>query len=148
MDEQIAMAPVDTGKSAGEGGTTGTRMAGTATQSRPDPAGLPIPAEHEDGPREIFQGVVRLVVDADGRTQPMLHFVDELGRKPQFRLLRLVGNYRDKGMDIWLGLREPLYLKELLLETEGVSRVNYDSGQLPEGEEPVLNVVLAEAVPQ
>ena len=104
MDEQIAMAPVDNGKSAGEGGTTGTRMAGTATQPRPSPEALQVPKEHEDGPREIFQGVVRLIVDANGRTQPMLHFVDELGRKPQFRLLRLVGNYRDKGMDIWLAL--------------------------------------------
>ncbi len=148
MDEQIAMAPVDTGKSAGEGGTTGTRMAGTAIQPRPGQVAVEIPEEHGDGPREIFQGVVRLIVDANGRTQPMLHFVDELGRKPQFRLLRLVGNYRDKGMDIWLGLREPLNLKELLLETEGVSCVHSDSGQQPEGDEAVLSVLLAEAVPQ
>ena len=148
MDEQIAMAPVETGKSAGEGGTTGTRMAGTATQPRPEPKALEIPKEDGDDSREIFQGVVRLTVNANGRTQPMLHFVDELGRKPQFRLLRLVGNYRDKGMDIWLGLREPLYLKELLLETEGVSQVSPVSPQGPDGEEAVLSVVLAESAPQ
>ena len=100
---------------------------------------------HDEAPDdEVYQGIVRLIVDANGRTERMLQFVDELGRNPQFRLLRLVGNYRNKGMDVWLGLREPLHLKTLLLQTEGVSRVMDPVDHQPEGDERALMVALAD----
>ena len=146
MDDQIATHAGNNGNSTEEiGSSASVRKAGTAEMPRADimPDG---PSEALD--EEIYQGIVRLIVDANGRTERMLQFVDELGRNPQFRLLRLVGNYRNKGMDVWLGLREPLYLKTLLLETDGVSRVTDPVEHQPEGDERALEVALAETKAQ
>ena len=55
-----------------------------------------------------------------GCIKEIVHFVRELRQKPELRLLRLVGNNKE-GVDIWLGLREPLHIKSMLPEIEGVS---------------------------
>ena len=78
----------------------------------------------------------------------MIRFVDRLCQNPHFRLLRLVGNNHQKeGMNIWLGLREPLCLKTLLLDMEGVCHVASPLGLGPTGHERLVNVKLAEVSP-
>ena len=146
MNDQIVTDAGNNGNSNEEiDSSVGARRAGTATVP---PAHI-IPDEHSEAiDEEIYQGIVRLIVDAQGHTERMLQFVDDLGRNPQFRLLRLVGNYRNKGMDVWLGLREPLLLKTLLLETEGVSRVTDPVEHQPEGDERALKVALSETTSQ
>lgn len=67
-----------------------------------------------------FEGTVRLNVEAHGCIKEIVHFVRELRQKPELRLLRLVGNNKE-GVDIWLGLREPLRIKSMLPEIEGVN---------------------------
>ena len=121
--------------------TVSARKAGSATLPEAD---IP-PQEHSENLDEaLYEGTVKLIVDAHGRTERMLQFVDELGRNPNFRLLRLVGNYQKKGMDVWLGLREPLHLMTLLRETEGVSLVMGDAEPQPEGDERALQVALVD----
>ena len=84
------------------------------------------PAEPVD-PREpnegFYEGTVRLMVTTPGKVSGLLAFVGELRQNPGFRLLRLVANQSREGMDIWLGLREPLLLRTVLLKIEGVSQV-------------------------
>ncbi len=72
---------------------------------------------------EMYEGTVKLTVETAGYIRAMIQFVDELRNNQHFHLLRLTANQRREGMDIWLRLREPLDLKSILLEIEGVSKV-------------------------
>jgi len=71
---------------------------------------------------DLYEGTVRVKVEAEGDIQHVVHFVQELRQKSQLRLLRLVSNSQ-KNVDILLGLREPVKLKDLLFEIEGVAEV-------------------------
>ena len=82
---------------------------------------------------DIFEGTVRLNIEANDCIRQIVSFVRELRQKPQFRLLRLVGNNRE-GVDIWISLREPLHLKKMLPQIEGVSLVTAQKAASPENE--------------
>jgi hypothetical protein len=97
-------------------------------------------AEIQD--EEVYEGTVRLNVEANGCIRQVVRFVRELRQKPQVRLLRLVGNNRE-GVDIWLGLREPLRLRKMLPEIEGVSIMATSLMQPSAGRERLLYVRLA-----
>jgi hypothetical protein len=62
----------------------------------------------------LYEGTVRLHVYPGGSLQRVLRFVDEIGKRPQFRVLRMSGNPQREGTEIDLGLREPLPLLETL----------------------------------
>ncbi|MCH7785912.1 MAG: hypothetical protein IIC22_00230 [Chloroflexi bacterium] len=104
-----------------------------ANQLNVEPA---IPAEDE-----IYEGTVRLNVEANGCIREVVHFVRELRQKPQLRLLRLVGNNRE-GVDILIGLREPLRLRTMLPQIKGVTIVSTSLGSSESGDERLLNVRL------
>jgi hypothetical protein len=72
----------------------------------------------------------------------LISFVSELRQNPQFRLLRLVANQDKEGMDIWLGLREPLPLESVLLGLLGVAEVTASGETALEGKERLLRVTL------
>ena len=92
----------------------------------------------------LYEGTVKLSVEAEEHVRQVIRFVDALRQKSDFRLLQLVGNYKE-GVGIWLGLRSPLRLKEVLLQMESVSQVDAPSWQDMDGSEPMLKVRLAEA---
>lgn len=92
----------------------------------------------------VYEGTVKLRVEAEEHVRQVIHFVDALRQKSDFRLLQLVGNYKE-GVGIWLGLRSPLRLKEVLLQMEGVSQVDAPGWRDLDGSEPMLKVRLAEA---
>ena len=71
---------------------------------------------------DLYEGTVRVKVEAEGDIQHVVHFVQELRQKSQIRLLRLVSNSQ-KNVDILLRLREPVKLKDLLFEIDGVAEV-------------------------
>ena len=70
----------------------------------------------------------------------------QLREKPEFRLLRLSNNPLG-GVDIWLGLRQPVSLRIILLGVEGVADVTLDEEtETPNADaEPVFNVLLRAA---
>lgn len=105
----------------------------TNNQLNVDPV---IPAEDE-----VYEGTVRLNVEANGCIRQVVHFVRELRQKPELRLLRLVGNNRE-GVDILIGLREPLLLNKMLPQIEGVTIVSTSLGSSESGGERLLNVRL------
>ena len=72
---------------------------------------------------ELYEGTVRLMVASSGPVKNLLNFVGELRQNTLLRLLRLVASQRSESMDIWLGLREPLYLITVLGDIPGVSQV-------------------------
>ena len=92
---------------------------------------------------EVYEGTVRLNVEANICVRRMLGFLGELHQKSQLRLLQLVGDHK-KGVDIWLGLKEPLCLKKTLLDIEGVSQVSAPLERSPNGHERLLIVRLKE----
>ena len=99
------------------------------------------PAEPEDEQTAEFEGTVRLNVEAPGCVREIVQFVRELRQKPQLRLLRLVGNNRE-GVDIWLGLREPLKLGTILPEMEGVTIISKSLEHVGGQDERLLSVRL------
>jgi len=96
---------------------------------------------------EVYEGTVRLVVEAGGSIRNMIRFVDELRQNSQFHLLRLVANQHGdgkEGMDILLRLREPILLKQALRQFVEVSAVEEPAKPSPEGDEHSLLVYLSE----
>ena len=91
--------------------------------------GVAAVAEPEAQDMDLYEGSVRLKVEAEGDVQQVVHFVQEIRNRSQLRLLRLVSNTQ-KDLDILLGLREPTRLKDLLGEIEGVTEIT------PVGDEP------------
>jgi hypothetical protein len=95
--------------------------------------------------RDVYEGTVRLAVTTPGPVRSLINFVSELRQNPQFRLLRLVASQdKEGGMDIWLGLREPLLLETVLMEMPGVAEVTAPSEAAPEEKECLLRVTLHE----
>ena len=111
-----------------------------------DVAGIPAKASLEsdgDADSGVYEGTVRLRVQANQSIQQLSQFVRELRQTPRLRLLRMNGNQKG-GMDIWLGLREPLRLKKILEEMAGVSQVGVPLDSRPNDRERSLLVLLEE----
>ena len=105
-------------------------------------AGL-APGQTQQLPGEVvYEGTVRLTVAAPGRIRQVIRFVDQLCCNPHLRLLKLVGNHRTEGVDIWVGLREPLQLRPLLLGMESADGVETPFGYGPNGSERLVEVRL------
>ena len=83
-------------------------------------------ANRDDG---VYEGIVTLStrVDTSGVLQ-MVHFVAELRRRSEFRLMRLLQN-ADGVTDILLALREPLHMKEILLQIPLAARPRNTVGE-------------------
>ena len=79
-----------------------------------------VPAAPAPVDLDLYEGSVRLKVEAEGDVQQVVQFVQELRNKSQLRVLRLVSNTQ-KDLDILLGLREPTKLKDVLGEIVGVT---------------------------
>ena len=93
---------------------------------------------------ELYEGVVRLSLEAASSLRQVMQFVSQLRQNPQFRLLRLAANQSSKdGMDIWLSLRQPTYLKKVLLGMAGVSQVNAPTQPDAKSPERLLTVWLS-----
>lgn len=97
----------------------------------------------DDPDDEVYEGMVRLSVEANQSSRQVVQFVRELRQKPQFRLLRMAGSHKE-GVDIWVGLREPLCLKKILPQIQVVSQVSDPPGGSPQGEERSLSIRLTE----
>ena len=82
--------------------------------------GEPVQFEADKG---LYEGTVRLNVQAKGNMGPVVAFTQRLREMPEFRLLRLANN-NSGGVDIWLALREPLDLRRMLDEMECVAHVS------------------------
>ncbi|MFH1141870.1 MAG: hypothetical protein V1724_09500 [Chloroflexota bacterium] len=95
------------------------------------------------GSDETYSGTVQLAVPVGNSSSQALHFVDELCRHPSLRLQRLLGS-PNEGMNLWVLLREPVPLKEVLLGMEWVSQVNRIPAHGPEDAGVHLEVRLKE----
>lgn len=93
------------------------------------------------GDGEVLEGTVRLSVKVGGSVGQVPQFMEELCQKPELRLLRLVGS-QDEEMNVWVGLREPLHLEDMLRGMEGVASVSSLPPRGVEGEEPRMEVWL------
>ena len=130
-----------------------TEVSQTALSSESTEQGLDLTSDSQglpgDPPQgllgELYEGTVMLRVDATDSVRQVIQFVDALRRKSDFRLLQLVGNH-DQGVGVWLGLRAPVLLKEILLQMEGVAEVDASGWLEQHGHEPQLKVRLAGAL--
>ena len=86
----------------------------------------------ESAPRAVdrgsdgtFEGDVRLSVQVEGRIGLVVSFVQQLREMPAMRLRRL-SNDKGDGVTLWVALREPASLLDVLGRMEGVSEVAPD----------------------
>lgn len=80
---------------------------------------------------EIYEGIVHINVQIGGQVRSIIDFVASLRHNPSMRLLRMVGN-PPNNVVIWLSLREPMPLEQILDHMEAVTEV--DSGECqPDG---------------
>ncbi len=107
----------------------------------------------EDAPRsggigEVYEGTVKLRVDATDSFRQVIQFVEALRQKAGFRLLKLVGGFED-GVDIWVGLKAPIAINEVLMTMPGVAQVTPAHWLEQDASEPFINIRLAnDPVPQ
>ena len=92
---------------------------------------------------DLYEGRVRLTVNAEGQLQRVVQFVDDLCQRPEFRLMRMAGSPQQHGAEIWLALREPLPFKQMLLEMESVSGVSSPVDAPADGRERQVSVTLS-----
>ena len=97
--------------------------------------------ESEGADDEVYQGDVKVNVKAKGHLKEMMRFLNQLSNNPQMRVVRLLGAY--DAVTIWLGLRRPVNLKEIISRMEGVSEVTTRRERTPKESTPALEVVLA-----
>jgi len=88
-----------------------------------------------------------LRVEAKDSLRQMIRSIEALRQKPDLRLVQLVGSILvgniKEGVDIWLGLRTPVPLTEILLDIEGVSQAEGSPVLDGKGGESLLKVRLA-----
>lgn len=129
------MTPGTSQSSQQEGQNVSPSLEAKGTSKEPSP----------DSADEVYEGTVKLNVVAIEGARQVVHFVEELRKKPDFQLLQLVGNHKE-GVGVWLGLRAPLRLKEVLRQMEGVSQVEVSSALKSNGHEPLFKVQLAKFI--
>ena len=91
------------------------------------------------GVEDLYEGTVRLNLQAEGNMALVINLTQQLREKPEMRLLRLANNPA-AGVDIWLGLRQPVPLRPLLRDLAGVAEVSQTGAG--DGEEPLVKVLL------
>ena len=98
------------------------------------------PPEKED----LYEGTVRLNVRVTGGMGLVVNFVQQIRLRPELRMLRLA-NKRSGGVDVWVGIREPVSLRSILSEMDAVSEVSPTRGRDLSlgGQDPPLTVLLA-----
>ena len=97
--------------------------------------------QDDDADGEAYEGTVRLRVEPDQSSRSAAQFVRELRQNPRLRLMRLAGGHNE-GVDIWLRLREPLWLKKILSQMEGVVQVSERCDSSLNDQERLLHVWL------
>lgn len=134
----------ETGSQTLVGIPVGDSAAGAAATADPGARTEMPPAEADEG--ELYEGTVRLNVFQEGAVGMVVNFVQQLREKPEFRLLRMANN-REGGVDVWLALRQPIPLRQMLTEVKGVSEVSRTGGRdlSPGSEDAPLTVVLKSA---
>ena len=111
------------------------------------------PGRDEEAPQrggmgEVYEGTVKLRVDATDSFRQVIQFVEALRQKAGFRLLKLVGGFED-GVDIWVGLKAPIAINEVLVAMPGVAQVTPAHWLEQDASEPLINIRLAnDPVPQ
>ena len=91
---------------------------------------------------EVYEGTVRLRVDSTESFRQVIQFVEALRQKAGFRLLKLVGGFED-GVDIWVGLKAPIAINEVLMTMPGVAPVTPAHWLERDASEPLINIRLA-----
>ena len=96
-----------------------------------------------DATPDVYEGTVRLNVQAQGNMGLMVDFTAEIREKPEFRVLRMANN-SEGGVDLWLTLREPVPLRSILGQLQCVGEVSPTSGRdlSPDSDDAPLTVTL------
>ena len=89
-----------------------------------------------------YEGNVMLWLGPNASIAQVVRFVRELSREPRIRLLRLGGRHEREDIGIWLALRQPLDLKQILLGIDVVSGVSITPISEKPGTDPILTVEL------
>ena len=101
------------------------------------------PAGASGSEQHLYEGNVRISVVPQGNMGLVVTFAQQVREYPELRILRLADSGTDC-VDIWLALRQPIPLRDILGDMEGVAEVSHGPGQIlaPAGEASNLTVTL------
>ena len=96
-------------------------------------------------PEEHYEGRVVLNVQYEGNISLLLEYIQTIRDSPHFHFFRFLTD-PGRGVYIWLGLREPLPLPQLLMEMGNVAEVipGQGNGKAHDDDGPVITVVLVD----
>lgn len=123
-----------------------TANAATAAEASQAPAAVkePEPPSPIVLEPQVYQGKVRLSVRSPSSAAYVMQFVRQVSAMPELRLLRLAAT-RKEGLEMLVGLREPLPLEERLSQMPRVAAAKSIPGHDAASQEPLIEVSLAEA---
>ena len=110
-----------------------------------EPKGLPADdgvSAHRQVVDENYEGTVRLSVLGDGNLGLLVNFVRQVHKLPDLRLLRMA-NDQNGLVEIWLSLCQPIPLRIMLGDIDGVVEVNPSPGRWDDPPPLTLRAVLA-----
>ena len=110
---------------------------------QPSPAPPPSASDQESSRAngdEVYQGKVKVSVDAHGEVKQMMRFMKQLRSNNEIQLRQLLGTYDTA--TFWLALRRPLRLRNLFSKMESVSEVTARLDRASIGWHCALQVVL------
>ena len=73
--------------------------------------------------QQLYDGEIRIHVQSEGNMRLVVSFVKQVRENSDLRMLRLA-NSPTGGVDIWLGMRQPIPLRKVLGEMQGVADVS------------------------
>ncbi|GBD11521.1 hypothetical protein HRbin23_01188 [bacterium HR23] len=92
---------------------------------------VPSPPGEDASPaseESLYEGTVQVHIRAGGNVREVVHFVRVLCQRTEVRLLRLVSDRFSGATDLWLALREPLPLLEIVGQVAGVREARPGEG--------------------
>ncbi len=113
---------------------------------QPSPAPSPSASDQESSRAngdEVYQGDVKVSVDAHGEVKQMMRFMNQLNSNNELQLRQLLGTYDTATLR--LALRRPLHLRDLFSKMESVSEVTARPDRASIGWHYALQVVLKRA---
>ena len=90
----------------------------------------------------VYQGSVKVSVESHGMIKEMMRFLNEVSGHPDLHVRQVLGSYGT--VTVWLALRKPLRLRQILLDMEMVTLVTARRSSAAKGSEYLLDVELGE----
>ena len=90
----------------------------------------------------VYQGSVKVSVESHGMVKEMMRFLNQVSDHPDLHVRQVLGSYGT--VTVWLALRAPLRLRQILLDMDMVTGVTPRRSSAAKGSEYLLDLELGD----